>query len=62
MSFKDYDKKTFIVDSGQGFRHTAASRSAQFLQKMGMAGVGFSAFNVGLLGNVRRDRGFYLGD
>ena len=60
MSFRDYDKKTYIVDTAKDFANRRISKRA-FLKKMGMAGIGFSAFNVALLGNMRRDRGFTLG-
>ena len=60
MSFKDYDKKTYIVDTAKDFANRRISKRA-FLKKMGMAGIGFSAFNVALLGNTRRNRGFTLG-
>ena len=60
MSFRDYDKKTYIVDTAKDFANRRISKRA-FLKKMGMAGIGFSAFNVALLGNTRRNRGFTLG-
>ena len=49
MSFKDYDKKTFIADTARDFATRRISKRA-FLRKMALAGVGFSAFNAGLLG------------
>ena len=56
MSFKGYDKKTFIADAARDFASRSISKR-DFLRKMGMAGVGFSAFNLGLLGNTRPFRG-----
>src|SRR5262245_38483715 len=49
MSFKDYDKKTFIADTARDFAARRISKR-DFLKKMALAGVGFSAFNAGLLG------------
>jgi multiple sugar transport system substrate-binding protein len=49
MSFKDYDKKTFIADAARDFATRRISKR-DFLRKMALAGVGFSAFNAGLLG------------
>jgi multiple sugar transport system substrate-binding protein len=56
MSFRDYDKKTFIVDTAKDFAARRISKR-DFLRKMGLAGIGFSAFNAGLLGNTRPFRG-----
>lgn len=56
MSFKDYDKKTFIVDSAKAFASRRISKR-DFLRKMGMAGIGFSSFNLALLGGTRPFRG-----
>jgi multiple sugar transport system substrate-binding protein len=56
MSFKDHDKKTFIVDTANSYSERRISKRS-FLKKMGMAGVGFSAFGVGMLGNPRKFRG-----
>ncbi len=56
MSFKKYDKQTFIADTARDFAARRISKR-DFLKKIGMAGVGLSAFNVALLGNTRRDRG-----
>jgi multiple sugar transport system substrate-binding protein len=52
MSFKQYDKQTFIVDSAAAFADRRISKR-EFLRRMGMAGIGFSAFSAGLLGNSR---------
>ena len=49
MSFKDYDKKTFIADAARDFATRRISKR-DFLRKMALAGVGFSAFAAGLLG------------
>ena len=46
MSFKDYDKKTFIADTARDFAARRISKR-DFLRKTGMAGVGFSAFAAG---------------
>jgi len=56
MSFREYDKKTFIADTARDFAARRISKR-DFLKRMGMAGVGFSAFGVGLLGNTRPYRG-----
>ena len=52
MSFKDYDKKTFIIDTARDFAARRISKR-DFLRKTGMAGIGFSAFASGLLGSTR---------
>ena len=57
MSFKDHDKKTYIADMARAYADRRISKR-DFLKKVGMAGVGFSAFNAGLLGNTR----YYKGD
>ena len=57
MSFREYDKKTFLIDAANDFTAKRISKRS-FLKKAAMAGVGFSAFNLGLLGNVRKNRGF----
>ena len=57
MSFKGYDKQTFIVDSAKAFGQRRISKR-EFLKRMGLAGIGFSGFAAGLLGNTRmRGRG-----
>jgi multiple sugar transport system substrate-binding protein len=55
VSFKDHDKRTYIADVANAFTRRQISKR-DFLRKMGMAGIGFSAFSAGLLGNTR---GFY---
>lgn len=56
MSFRDFDKKTFIADAARDFAARRISKR-EFLRKTGLAGVGFSAFSVGLLGSTRPFRG-----
>ncbi len=56
MNFRDYDKKTFIIDAARDFGSRSISKR-DFLRKMGTAGVGFSAFNLALLGGTRPFRG-----
>ena len=56
MSFREYDKKTFIADAARDFAARRISKR-DFLKKMGIAGIGFSAFNLGLLGSTRPFRG-----
>ena len=41
MSFKDHDKKTYIVDLAKDFGARRISKR-DFLRKAGMAGIGFS--------------------
>ncbi len=59
MSFKEHDKKTFIVDTANAFTERRISKR-DFMSKMGMAGIGFSAFAAGLLGNTRSPNRFGL--
>ncbi len=56
MSFKDYDKKTYIADLAKDFGARRISKR-DFLRKAGMVGIGFSAFNTMLLGGTRPFRG-----
>src|SRR5262245_28610602 len=49
MSFKEYDKRTFIARAASDFAARRISKR-DFLRKMAWAGIGFSAFNLGLLG------------
>jgi multiple sugar transport system substrate-binding protein len=60
MSFREYDKKTFLVDAANDFTAKRISKRS-FLKKSALAGVGFSAFNLGLLGNLRKDRSSLIG-
>ena len=52
MSFREHDKKTFIADTARDFAARRISKR-DFLKKLGMAGLGLSAFSAGLLGNPR---------
>lgn len=52
MSFKDHDKRTFVVDACNDFTSRRISKRA-FMKKMGMAGLGFSAFSGSMLGMNR---------
>ena len=56
MSFKGFDRQTYIVDSAKAFGSRKISKR-EFMRRMGMAGIGFSAFSAGLLGNTRRRGG-----
>jgi multiple sugar transport system substrate-binding protein len=61
MSFKEHDKKTFIIDTARDFAARRISKR-DFLRKAGLAGVGFSAFASGLLGSTRPFRGNLSGN
>jgi multiple sugar transport system substrate-binding protein len=52
MSFKDHDKRTFVVDACEAFTRRQISRR-DFMRRMGIAGVGFSAFGSAFLGGTR---------
>lgn len=52
MSFKHHDKLTFIKDTADDFASRRISKR-DFMKKMALAGVGFSAFNAGMLGMHR---------
>ena len=52
MGFKKHDKQTFIADSAAAFASRRITKR-EFLRRMGLAGVGFSAFSLGMLGNTR---------
>src|SRR5215510_10078400 len=56
MSFKEHDRKTFIADTARDFAARRISKR-EFLRRTALAGVGFSAFAAGLLGNTRPFRG-----
>ena len=56
MSFKEHDKKTYLADTARAFANRKISKR-EFLKKTGMAGLGFSAFGAGMLGNQRVFRG-----
>jgi multiple sugar transport system substrate-binding protein len=55
MSFRDHDRKTFIKDACDAFTARRISKR-EFMKKMAIAGIGFSAFNAGMLGSVRPNR------
>ncbi|MEO9819131.1 MAG: extracellular solute-binding protein [Paracoccaceae bacterium] len=52
MSFRNHDKQRFIIDSANDFTNKRISKR-DFLRKMGMAGVGMSAFATSMLGGFR---------
>lgn len=52
MSFKEHDRKTFIADTARAFAERRISKR-EFLRKMAIAGVGFSAFASSFLGKPR---------
>lgn len=56
MSFKNFQRQTFIVDTANAFAQKKISKR-EFLRKTGMAGIGFSAFSAGMLGTPRK--GFF---
>jgi multiple sugar transport system substrate-binding protein len=53
MSFKGFDRQTYIVDNAKAFGDRRISKR-EFLRRMGIAGIGFSGFATGLLGNPFR--------
>src|SRR5258708_21375612 len=58
MSSKKHDKHTYIIDSANAYTDRRISKR-EFLRRMGLAGIGFSAFGLGMLGGHRRGvRGF----
>ncbi|MGE5156598.1 MAG: ABC transporter substrate-binding protein [Gemmatimonas sp.] len=60
MGFKEHDKRTFIIDSANAFTARTISKR-EFLRRMGLAGIGFSSFGLGMLGGHRRGmRGFSI--
>ncbi|MBB4063715.1 ABC transporter substrate-binding protein [Gellertiella hungarica] len=59
MSFKDYDKHKFVVDTCNAFTQKRITKR-DFLRKMALAGLGFSAFSSQMLG-VGRPVGKMLG-
>lgn len=52
MGFRKHDKQTFIADTAAAFASRRITKR-EFLRCMGLAGVGFSAYSLGLLGNRR---------
>src|SRR5262249_23833572 len=55
MSFKEHDKQTFIIDSCNAYTARSISKR-EFLRRMTLAGIGFSAFSLSMLGGHRRSR------
>ena len=59
MSFKNYDKQNFIIDTANAFTKRKISKR-DFLSKMGIAGIGMSAFATGddfpVCGHFKIDR------
>jgi multiple sugar transport system substrate-binding protein len=53
VSFKEHDKRTFIIDSANAYTTRRISKR-EFLRRMGLAGLGFSSFGLGMLGGQRR--------
>ena len=45
MCFKTFDQQTFIIDTANAYTNRQISKR-EFLRKMGMAGIGFSAFGL----------------
>ena len=60
MSFREHDKRTFVVDACNDFTARRISKRA-FMKKMAMAGIGFSAFSGSMLGGARPFFGKNLG-
>ena len=56
MSFKEHDRKTYLIDTAKAYANRRISKR-EFLKKMGLAGLGFSAFGAGMLGNQRTFHG-----
>jgi multiple sugar transport system substrate-binding protein len=52
MSFREYDKQRFIINACNDYTRRKISKR-DFMKKMALAGVGFSAFNAGMLGTQR---------
>ena len=61
MSFKRHDQQTFVIDAAAAYGQRKISKR-EFLRRMGLAGVGFSAFGAALLGNTRPFRGDLIGN
>ena len=57
MNFKHHDRRNFIVDTANAYTRRKISKR-EFLRKMGMAGIVFSAFSTAMLGGGRRGRPF----
>src|SRR6478672_12150765 len=56
MSFKEHDKRTFVIDSANAYTAREISKR-EFLRRMGLAGIGFSSFGLAMLGGHRRGFG-----
>lgn len=52
MSFKNFQRQNYIIDTANAFTNKKISKR-DFMRKMGMAGIGFSAFSAGMLGGTR---------
>ena len=52
MSFREYDRKTFIADTAKAFGQRRITKR-QFFRKMAVAGVGFSGFSAAMLAGGR---------
>ena len=53
MSFKNFDKQTFIVNAANAFTRKQITKR-EFLRRMGIAGIGISAFSAGMLGSANK--------
>src|ERR1051326_2212197 len=53
MSFKEHDKRTFVIDTANAYTDRRISKR-EFLRRMGLAGIGFSSFGLATLGGARR--------
>jgi multiple sugar transport system substrate-binding protein len=53
MSFKNHSRQSFIIDTANAYTQRKISKR-DFLRKMGIAGIGFSAFSASMLGTPRR--------
>jgi multiple sugar transport system substrate-binding protein len=59
MSFREHDRKTYIADQAKAFAERRIGKR-EFLRRMAIAGVGFSAFAAGFLGSRRPGAGFQV--
>jgi len=55
MSFKEHDKRTFVIDSANAYTARQISKR-ELLRRMGLAGIGFSSFGIAMLGGHRHGR------
>ena len=51
MSFRNHARQQYIIDTANAFTKKKISKR-DFLRRMGLAGIGFSAFATGMLGSV----------